>query len=68
MQVTIRSEWLNVVVACLEMDALGSFKSKVRDEHNMLLVYRNDDLYREMSIWLGHALACGLILRGEIER
>ena len=32
------------------------------------LTFKDDMLYRDVACWIGHALGCGLIVGGTIER
>lgn len=37
-------------------------------QNGIILVFKDDMLYRDMTCWIGHALGCGLITGGNIER
>ena len=42
--------------------------SQHREENNIILEFQDDLEYRDMACWLSHALGCGLITGGNIER
>ena len=68
MTVILRTMFPQTVLWCLK--EMG-FEAPTRTEEEgakLSMIFPGDKHYREMAVWLGHAMACGLIVRGEIER
>ena len=71
MNVEITSYLKGAALTLLKEEFQGpDLLSVVYDESKNIikLVFKDDMLYRDMTCWIGHALGCGLITGGHIER
>ena len=67
MRVIISTEWPQVVTKCINEMELGEYVLEPMGGV-LALDFHTDFCYRDIAAWLAAALACGLIMRGEIER
>lgn len=67
MTITMRTMFPQTVLWCLKETGFGAFRAS-EEGSILLLAFETDVEYRDMATWLAAALACGLIVRGEIDR
>lgn len=71
MDVTITTYLKGAALALLKEEFQGpDLANIVYDERKstITMTFKDDMCYREVACWIGHALGCGLITGGNIER